>query len=360
MPIALTINSTTATTVSIDVAGHAADGTCEVQFAIRPDFKYCVSPIMGGYGRVANWGFPGLNQNTSYYGRARSVRASGVREAWSNVVMFRTPQAAPRVTAPAPIMIDPAVLVVPNPVLEWTCGQAIAGYPVANLGIDAPVAFRATPAGGAQFVFYARMAPEPIDTIALLMSNLPEAATVRVFAGPTASVAGFNIPAQPFRASANMPGRPGYHGLIRLAAPQSFEFWQVVIEASMPASLLHLEHCLFGLNRRSKNHSFDKSESGLDLGSLERTRSGNPNRVNGYRMRKVDFDLSMMNEAQYETQYADLHWKVGGTDPVFAIPNSKAGGFLHDRMLYGAISAGRVVNPATPVYTRNFTIDSLI
>lgn len=354
----LNITAVGATSVSFTFNDEAADGTNEIQIAIRPDFKYCVSPILTGYARGSAPVVAGLNQDCPYYARVRAKRASGAYEAWSPTTPFRTPVNAARVTAPASVMIKPAVLVVPCPVVQWISATAIAGYPPANLGIDAPVAFRSAHATVHQFA--ARIAWEPIDTIALLMTNMPEDATVQFHAGQTTGYLDYVSPVFPARASANMPGRPGYHGLFRLPEPQAYQYWRATVTAACPGGILHIEHAVFGRNRVSKNHSYDKNESGLDLGSLERTRSGNPNRVNGYRMRKVDFDISMMSEAQYETQYGDLHWKVGGTDPVFVVPNSKEGGFLHDRMLYGAISAGRVVNPATPVYTRNFTIDSLI
>src|SRR3546814_10777790 len=128
-------------------------------------------------------------------------------------------------------------------------------------------------------------------------------------------------------ASANVPGRPGYHGLFRLPAAVSKEYWRVDITATLPGNLLHLEHAVFGKNRVTKNMAADKNEVGVDLGSLERLRSGNPNRIRGYRMRRVDFDLAALTEAQYETQYGDLHWRVGGTDPVLLVPNSKSGAF---------------------------------
>lgn len=359
MAIALSVTAVTQTGVTFGAANHAADGTVDIQISIRPDFKFCVCPIVPGFPRDAAIAVGQLNAGTSFYARARSRLASGVPDDWSNTVMFRTTAGAAQDLAPAGVMIQPALLVVPNPVLEWTCATAVAGFPVENLGLDAPVAFRSISVANVTDIV-ARMAPEPVDTLALLVSNLPEAATVRVYAGPTNATAAFDTGALPFRASPDVPGRPGYHGLVRLPAAQAYEYWKVRITATTPGSLVHLEHLVFGLNRHSKNHSLDRSETGLDLGSLERTRSGIPNRISGYRMRRADFDISMMTEAQYETQYGDLHWKVGGTSPVLCAPNSKAGAFLHDRLLYGAISAGRVVNPASPFYTRNFTIDSLI
>jgi len=356
MPITLSVTAVTSVQVTFALVGEAADGTNEFQVSVRPDFQYCVAP-MTIVGRGSPRALGRYTQGTTYYARVRSRRASGAIEGWSNVVAFRTASVAGWPAAPAAVMIEPAILVVPTPVLEWGATNVLAGFPVSNLGYDAPNAFR----GQAQPMdITARLPAEPIDTIAILNTNVAEAGTVRVFAGTTNATADYDSGVLPFRASANLPGRPGYHALVRLPAPQSYEFWKVQISHLNTGNLIHIEHMIFGKNRASKNHSFDKNETTLDLGSLERNRSGSPNRVDGYRMRRADFDLSMMSEAQYETQYGDLHWRVGGTSPVLVVPNSKAGSFLHDRILYGAITAGRVVNPASPVYTRNFTIDSLI
>src|SRR3546814_10334097 len=93
-------------------------------------------------------------------------------------------------------------------------------------------------------------------------------------------------------ASANVPGRPGYHGLFRLPAAVSKEYWRVDITATLPGNLLHLEHAVFGKNRVTKTMAADKNEVGVDLGSHERLHSGNPNRIRGYWMRRVAFDLT--------------------------------------------------------------------
>src|SRR5207237_7934799 len=105
--------------------------------------------------------------------------------------------------------------VVRRNVLEWAAANARGGVPVANLGYDAPVAWRSAHAN--EHALYARMAPGPIDTIALLMSNAPEGAVVSIYAANTLNQlatgnALFGLPAAvPFRASPNLPGRPGYH-----------------------------------------------------------------------------------------------------------------------------------------------------
>src|SRR3546814_18787937 len=99
-------------------------------------------------------------------------------------------------------------------------------------------------------------------------------------------------------ASANVPGRPGYHGLFRLPAAVSKEYWRVDITATLPGNLLHLEHAVFGKNRVTKNMAADKNEVGVALRPLERVRRGNPNRIRGYRVRRGDFGLCSLTEHQ--------------------------------------------------------------
>src|SRR3546814_17065308 len=98
----------------------------------------------------------------------------------------------------------------------------------------------------------------------------------------------------------------------RLRGDVSKEKWSVEITATHTGNLLHLEHAVFGKNRVTKNMADDKNEVGVDLGSLERLRSGNPNRIRGYRMRRVDFALAALTEATYEKQYGILEQRRVG------------------------------------------------
>ena len=220
--------------------------------------------------------------------------------------------------------------------------------------------WRSTPAANVAS-FLARMAKQPVNTIALLMSNAPEATTVQVKAGNTTATTDYTATTVAFRASANLAARPGYHALIQLPSAQSYPYWRVNI--NLPAGFtgpFHLEHAVFGLNRTTKNHSIDKSESPLDLGSYERGRSGIPQRQQGLRGRRVEFEISMLNQTQFETNYGDLPRRVGATSPVLVVPNAKSGAWLHDRILYGVLVSGKATNPASPVFTRSFTIDSIL
>jgi hypothetical protein len=354
----LSILSVAATTASIQVTNLPADGTLEFQVAVNPKFLFCVCPIVSGAPLTSPINLVGLNQDTSYYVRMRAVRLDGSIEPWSLTLGLRTPLSVARSTAPAAVMIEPAMIVVPAPVLAWTATHEVDGYPVANLGIDAPVAWRSHVIGSHSFT--AQIAPAQINTIALLMSNAPENALVTIRGGNDNLTTAFVHGPVAFRASANMPGRPGFHSLICLPSAQSYPFWKVDIAATLNGDLLHLEHAVFGMNRVTKNHSVDKTEQPIDYGTLERSRSGNPIRVSGARGRKVDFDISMLTEAQFEISYGDLGQLVGSTDPVLVVPNAKANAFLHDRILYGALTSNRIVNPASPYYTRTFSVESIL
>ena len=354
----LTPGAATANALAFSVAGLAADGTLDVQYAIRPDFQLCVAPLVTGVTR-GNFQLTGLNPNTSYFVRARSVRADGSVEDWSDIVSNRTAAGPMRDTSPNAVMIEPAILVVPAAVLGWTANATVSGFPVENLGYDGPVGWASKPAGDTH-IFTAELGNAPVDTIALLASNAPPAATVTVKAGTTTAGLDFTHGPVPFRASSALPGRPGYHALIRLPSVQSRRYWRVEITADVFSNHFHLEHAVFGQNRSTKNHSIDKSETLVDLGTFDRTRGGNPIRNLGARLRRVDFDISMLTEEQFELNYADLDWRVGSSEPVLCVPNSKDNAFLHDRILYGPIRGGKNVNPASPRYTRGFSIESVI
>ena len=126
----------------------------------------------------------------------------------------------------------------------------------------------------------------------------------------------------------------------------------------MPGDRLHIEHLVAGLNRRTRNHSVDKKETPINLGSNDRLRSGIRDNQVGFKMRRLEFDLSMMTEAEFEPNYSQLWREVGET--MFIVPNSRTGAFLHDRIGYGDFGAGGPVQNSANRYTRTFSIDSLI
>lgn len=365
MAIGLSVTSTTATSATFGFTGIAADGTVELQIGPRPDFEFSIAPIYK-VGLVTPYTAPGLNQRGTYFAQARMRRASQIIEGgWSDVVGFRTLDDLLPSFAPAAVMIEPPILVVPEKILALSPGQQVVGFPATNLIRDAPVAWRSQQSSNT-FTLNVRTAGAPIDTIALLNTNVPEVATITLRAGPTeASLTSgwaYATAAAPFRASANLSQRNGYHSLVRLPALQAYPWWRIIISnANIPGSTstLHAEHLVLGRNRAvGRNFTLDKKETASPLGSIERRRSGAPDRVEGLIMRKVDFDIENLPEAQYETILADLIYREQG--PVLCVPNSKAGAFFHDRILYGDLTGGGVTNPYSPRFNRGFSISSLI
>jgi hypothetical protein len=360
----IAISLITATSARATMTPRTAGHGLQLQYSTRADFSLAVSPIVTVASDVTTQvDLPGLNQNTGYYVRAREYDlVEGDETDWTAIAGFRTDLDGVWDASSASITHEPAMVIIPQPVLAWHAADEVDGHPAENLGYDAPVAWRSI---GTPHSFTVEIAPEPIDTIALLMSNASEATQVTVQAGATLANAQGGAPTfttgpLDFRASENLPGRPGYHALIRLAAPESFAFWHVIIAGALPGDQLHLEHAIFGLNRATKNHAVDKVETTLDLGGVSRGRSGAPLRALGYRMRKVDFEIAAMSEEQYETIYADIGQKVGLTEPVLIVPNSKQGAFLHDRILYGTLTASQATNLRGPLFTRRFTIESIV
>lgn len=363
MPMTIVTTDTSENGAIFALGNLAADGTIDIQMAARPDFAFCVCPIHN-VARAAAVGFGGLNQSATMFVRCRARRDNGDVEKWSEVDTFRTRDGAARNLAPAAVMIEPAILVVPEKPTQWigTGGVNLAAFPAENVGRDSPVAWKSLDYEDYSYIDV-KLSGAPIDTIGILNTNMPEASSVLIYAAPTrAALSDGPNRQQPvyeaFRATANLPGRPGYHGLFRFQTVSTLPWWRIFFLGAKTGTMLYVEHIVFGRNRVTKNHSIDKTETPIPKSSVERLRSGVPDRLPGLPMRKVEFDISMLTERQYEEAYGDLH--LYENEPVLVVPNSKSGAFLHDRILYGDLKGGRSFNPASPRFTRSFTIESLI
>ena len=364
-PIRLAWFATNAAVTNVTFTNIVQGTTIDLQLSVDERFGFCVCPIYN-IPLVNNVDIPGLNQRTTYFARARTRYATGDVDDWSNVITFRTADGTAQSTGPAAVMITPAMIVVPERQLVVSSARTIAGFPPENLLRDAPVAWRARmPPNGAgvpETSIDIDMSGAPFNTIAFLNTNIPEVSTLHIRGFATAadrnSLTNATLASSiNFRASANLPGRRGYHGLFQFATSTA-RFLRFFITGAATFDTFHAEHLVIGLNRVTKNHSVDKTEEPLPRGSVDRSRSGVPDRVDGLVQRKVSFDLSLLTEQQYETQYGDLIYREN--EPILVVPNMRSGAFLHDRILYGDLKGSRVFNPASPRYTRSFTIESLI
>ncbi|MET0373935.1 MAG: hypothetical protein ABW128_06720 [Rhizorhabdus sp.] len=336
----------------------------EVQYSTQPDFMWCPSPVV----RSSNLGgmtLNGLNQATPYYARARPISTSGVEGEWTETFGFATQAGPARVLTPATVMIEPAMIVPREPVLSWTADNEVAGYPARALGRDDPNSMWWADLSGGKFAFNAYVAGGLVDTIAVLETNASEGMQITVkadYEGDTINTGSpmYQYGPVPFRASQNLPGRRGYHSLVRLPAPVAFRHYRIEITGQVPGNRFVATYAVIGLAHKTKNFALDKGETIADYGSIERDRSGAPNRVRGHRGRLVDFEVVNMTEAQYETAFERLRWQLGTTDPALVVPNSKPGAFLHDRILFGQVRAGRAGQPYSTLFSQAFNVDSLI
>lgn len=364
MPLTMTLGNTLATSQVVNFAGYAGTDTIRVQYCARPDFEG--APVFEfDLAAVASTTIQQLNQYARYYIRARTISNAGVLGDWTATKVAFTPLSVARDLSPQSVMIAPARIVVPEPMVSiFSSFGSVAGFPHANMLVDGPQVWRAKTLDS-YFQFTFEPGPTPIDTFAMLGTNLPESAQFKVVASNTLSdldpgqTPAYEVALQAFRASANMPGRPSYHGVLTLPAPQRYRYWQMRIHAQCPGDTIQVQQFVAGLNRATKNYSVDKSETVLDFGSFDRSRAGQPERLIGIRGRQIDFSLSMLSEKQYEDVYATLGQRVGLTEPVLVIPNAKSGPMLHDRIAYGVLKSLRAVNNASPRFSLALSVESI-
>lgn len=350
------------------ITGFAAGWThFDVQYSTRPDFRFALAPMVVNVAIAGGGAFTiaGLNQRTTYFMRFRERNGTDVGD-WTDPIAVYTPTHADPVIVYAGANKAPAFVVVPEYVTAWASDAAVAGYPASNLGTDGPNDQWWSDYSGNGYAFEMAVGGAPVDTIALLETNAHADMTITIKAGPDATNVRSGAPAfstgpLPFHASVNLGGRPGYHALVGLGAPKAFRYWRIEVGGHAPLDRFVATYAVIGLARSAgKNMADESDETPIDLGTLERTREGNPDRKDGFRRgRKVEFDIAMMTETAWETQFADLRNIIGSNDPVLVVPNSKAGAFLHDRILFGPVQL-RTAHPHSKRFTTTLTVSSQI
>jgi hypothetical protein len=349
------------TTLTLNMTYAGSPGSIDIQYATRRTFEYCAAPIIS-VAAAAQVALTGLNKAGTYWIRGREVSSAGDRSDWGSPRAFTTTGAGSYPVIQ--IQVAPAQIIIPARPSRWYAGSApVAGYSVDNMGRPTPAAAHRMGYQNGAAYFYVETDGSPIDTIALLETNLPEGARVRIIAADTAAavVSGgsYASASQSFRVSAGISQRRGYHGIIRLPSPITNRF--ILIEISgetATGGVVHITHAVFGRARVATNYS-DMTDTSFDLGTFNRSRDGSPDAVSGFRGRRVDFELPLMVESKHEALFADLAQRVGTTDPIFVIPNSKEGAYLHDRLLYGNLTTNRGTN-SNARFTRSLSVESII
>lgn len=357
----LILSGRDATTITFDYVEYATANLAgfDVQYATRRDFQFCIAPIAST--GIVSGVLGGLNRAQTYWIRGREYYADGSRARWSPPLAITTEQGIGPPDDLA-VQIQNAYFVPPEPILVSVNG-GLPGYPAANLTSPSPVA-QTWFADAAAKRIYVETSGGPVDTIALLETNIPDGATVAILHGPTAESVRTGPPAYQvdhgaFRCSPGLTGRRGYHGLWRLAAPTTNRFFRIDISGTAPAyHLVVATHLVMGLAREAKGYS-DMTDQVVDYSSLDRLRDGTPDAVAGFRARRVDFSLAFMEKRMHERLFADLGQRVGLSEPMLIVPNSKPGRYFHDQLLYGNLTLSRQTN-SNARFTRSLSVDSII
>lgn len=343
--------------VTITLAAAGGETAWEVETNRAADFSSDESfnrPIAA----AGNFAIADLVPDTPYYFRVRKTNAGA--GPWSVPVMAATlPNNAPPNPAYNGFSIVPAILIVPEPVVDLVVTNLEPGNLGSNLLNDDPMSTTRIAGNSTAITF--RTTGRPIDTFALLGTLANDDVLWRIRGAATAAA----VTAAPvidtgnvaFRISPGIPRRTHYHGFRRLAQTYQLEYWR--IDLSGFAAFFVGRNLIVGLARESVNISRGAGHTPIDMGRIERTQFGSPDRVRGWRGRNVEFQLSWLREAEYETKWRDLDQLVGLTDPVLALPNPKASVYLNDRIAFGEIGAARSEIARGDRWMRSLEIRSL-
>lgn len=347
----------TATSITATVAAGGGETAFDVEANRSLDFASDESIVKTGQvaGAVV---MQDLVPDTPYYIRTR--KTNGGNGLWSAGYMVATTAPA---AAPAPayngFSIIPALLVVPEPIDDVQGVNTEAGSVATNLFNDDPLStWRVAGATGA-ITF--RTTGRAIDTFAFLGTLANEGVTWRIRGATTlantTAAPGVDTGVVPLRISTGIGQRKHYHGFRRFTQTYNYEWWRIDL-AGFNAFFM-ARHLVVGFARASVNISRGAGHSPVDMGRIERTLFGSPDRVVGWRGRAVDFPLSWISETEYEAKWRDLDQLVGQTDPVLAIPNPKVSQYLNDRIAYGEVTDMRTELMRGTKYARSLTIRSL-
>lgn len=354
--VTISTKSVTSTSFIVEVDADSGETLFDVEINRAEDFASDDSFIQSNVG-FGDRTFAGLPSDTVWSIRAR--KTNGGIGLWTPVIK--------RATLPAPanapnlgLTVDKALLVRPEQLSQILAPSALLGAPAKNLLRDDPMsAMRVN--GSGTFAIQFETAGRPMDAIALLGTLAGIDATWRIRAAASqaalASAPTYDTGYIRFHASPNLGARELYHGLHLMAAPRTDTWWEISITHAAPAFVAR--NLVVGLQRKSVNASRGSGQTAYDLGSMSRTSYGTPQRVEGWKGRRVDFELSWLSETEYQTKWSDLEMTLGLTRPVMVLPNSRANQYLHDRIGFGCISSTRSEVMRGDKSLRQITVDSL-
>lgn len=352
----LSFTSRTDKAITVALAAGSGETAFEIELNRAADFSSDESQMRTALAAGAVV-IDGLPADTIFYMRSR--KTNGGTGAWGNVLMAST--AAP--ASPAAYggySLEPAILVVPEPLDQITCAAADVGSPASNLANDDPLSTLRVQ-GSSSFSIQFHTPGRAIDVFALLGTLANDDATWRIRGAATqatlTSAPTVDTGVVALRVNSGIGRRNHYHAYRRLGAAYTLAWWQ--IDITHTAATFIARHLIAGLARQSVNYSRGAGFSPADFGVTNRTQLGSPDRIVGWRGRQVSFALSWLNEAEFEAKWSDLDVLVGNSLPVLALPNPKANLYLNDRIAFGEITSMQSENVRSAKWGKSIEIRSL-
>lgn len=350
----------TQTSLSLNTGGAAAgENVFEIEINRSEDFVSDESIFLENL-PIGSVTINNLPSGTTYFLRHRSTNLSQPG-AWSNVVNMSTLPATPDGPYEGS-SIGPSVVVIPEytKIQSFNQSAIVAGSDPSALLMTDPNSVLAI-RGDVDPAIIIETSGQPYDCVALL----------GCFCGPqfrvrysfSNNIAGLNNASLQFETelhpSSSLGRKRSYHGVYFLNTPVNFQYIRInIISGTAPPQAL-MRNFIIGLQKKTQNYVRGSSEDGTDLGSIDRNILGSEFTVSGWRGRQASFGLEWLDETEYYSKWNDLDQRVGQTKPILAIPNSAPNQYIHDRILFGELTASTGEHTRARKYARNFEINSI-
>jgi hypothetical protein len=232
------------------------------------------------------------------------------------------------------MITDRTYMLLPSAVtLTSSSAQAVA--PVTNLLTDEPAMVWRSTSTTATITFTTIAA---IDTIALIGCNLRSTDTVRVRAGTTSAVTGYDSTALPAWSGAKADWLTA-KSILRLSAPLTYTYWQIDIAApSHPAGYVEVQRLAVGT---ALTHI--GVEANCELQFLDQSTITQGAAWQSYEKYPVvpawKVSFPMITDTTFMTTWFNFLGLAGQTRGILFVPDAQTPGYLQNMAVFGTFSS---------------------
>ena len=236
-------------------------------------------------------------------------------------------------------VIQKPFFVIPLPLGTITTGNEKASNPALHLGILAQIGMTWRSTGnGSLYVRGDMGSAKAIEFVSMLSANALSGTTIRVRLGDTQAAvdgtASYDSGAQPF-ISPSISREDGlYHSHLELPSTQTRRWWRIDIAGhtgDFEASAVVMGKKITPSRFYDKGWGFGVD----DLGDIDINRFGVVSEEMGVIFREVEFKLSWVTEAEYETQFRPMIEKLGKRGLVYCCFDPEPSAYRQSRTYFG-------------------------